>query len=86
MPHCNGTVPLQLSDCKQLTVRRVGEKLGSGNVTRLFAAKSETINHAVILEKWLEEHLKENFGDSAIAVGETHWSKEADPAPQRCER
>lgn len=40
-------------------VRRVGEKLRSGNVTLLFAAKSGTINHAVILREWLKEHLKD---------------------------
>lgn len=40
-------------------VRRVGEKLMSGNVTLLFAAKSETINHAVILREWLDGHLQE---------------------------
>ena len=40
-------------------VRRVEEKLRSGNVTLLFAAKSETINHAVILREWLKEHLKD---------------------------
>jgi len=35
----------------------VKEKLSDGNVTLLFAAKNEKINHAGILKEWLEEHM-----------------------------
>jgi uncharacterized protein YeaO (DUF488 family) len=35
----------------------LGGKLRVGNVTLLFAAKNETINHAVVLKEWIEENL-----------------------------
>lgn len=35
----------------------IAEKLQAGNVTLLFAAKSETINHVVILKNWIEKNL-----------------------------
>ncbi len=35
----------------------VEDKLKTGNVTLLYAAKSETVNHAIILCEWLMEQL-----------------------------
>jgi uncharacterized protein YeaO (DUF488 family) len=36
---------------------RIRRKLEQVNVTLLYAAKSQTINHAVILKEWLENRL-----------------------------
>ena len=44
-------------DNNHVFAHRIEEKLKSGNVTLLFAAKSETINHAIILKEWLEENI-----------------------------
>ena len=47
-------------DNNQISVdfaHRIEEKLKSDNVTLLFAAKSTTINHAIILKEWLEENI-----------------------------
>lgn len=38
---------------------RIRQKLDSANVTLLYAAKSQTINHATILKGWLEERIKQ---------------------------
>lgn len=35
----------------------VKSKLKLGNVTLLYAAKNEDINNAVVLKKWIEDHL-----------------------------
>lgn len=39
---------------------RIRDKLKDVNVTLLYAAKSRTINHAIILQEWLEEQYKNN--------------------------
>ncbi len=39
-------------------VIQLKKKLEEVNVTLLYAAKSETINHAVVLKEWLDEHLR----------------------------
>jgi uncharacterized protein YeaO (DUF488 family) len=36
---------------------RIRQKLEHVNVTLIYAAKSQTINHATILKKWLEERI-----------------------------
>ena len=36
---------------------QIRDKLKHVNVTLLYAAKSKTINHAIILQEWLEERL-----------------------------
>lgn len=35
----------------------IRDKLKLGNVTLLYAAKDQEMNNAVVLKKWLEEHL-----------------------------
>lgn len=45
----NDTAPAFINELK--------EKLKEANVTLLYAAKSETINHAVILKEWLDAQL-----------------------------
>lgn len=35
----------------------IRRKLKDGNVTLLYGAKNETMNNAVVLKQWLEEHL-----------------------------
>lgn len=39
-------------------VMHLKKKLEEVNVTLLYAAKSEKINHAVILKEWLDEHIR----------------------------
>jgi uncharacterized protein YeaO (DUF488 family) len=39
-------------------VMQLKRKLEEVNVTLLYAAKSEKINHAVILKEWLNEHIR----------------------------
>lgn len=51
------TCELNTSELAKEFLDLIGEKLQNGNVTFLFAAKSETINHAVILKDWIEKNL-----------------------------
>ena len=37
------------------------ECLGNGNLTLLYAAASKTVNHAVILQDWLESQIQKLF-------------------------
>lgn len=37
---------------------RIGKKLDQMNVTLLYAAKSETLNHAIVLKNWLDERIQ----------------------------
>ena len=39
-------------------IKLVNNCLRSGNLTLLYAAASNTVNHAVILRGWLESHIK----------------------------
>ena len=46
-------------------IKLANDCLRSGNLTLLYAASSETINHAVILRDWLEEQFQEFDGQYA---------------------
>jgi uncharacterized protein YeaO (DUF488 family) len=39
-------------------VNRIVDKLQAGNVTLLYAAKDEKVNHALVLKEWLEQEMR----------------------------
>ena len=49
---------LDSNPLKNEFIKLTKECLRSSNLTLLYAAVSETINHAVILRDWLESHIK----------------------------
>ena len=51
---------LNENDAIDSFLETLSEKLETTNVTLLYAAKEEKINHVVILKDWLEENLTQN--------------------------
>ncbi|MDR7870746.1 MAG: DUF488 family protein [Tissierellaceae bacterium] len=48
---------LENNDRSKEFLELIKNKLKSGNVTLLYAAKSETINHVVVLKNWIERNI-----------------------------
>ena len=51
------TRELDTNPAAPLFAQHIGELLKEGNVTLVFGAKSPVCNHAVILQRWILEHL-----------------------------
>jgi uncharacterized protein YeaO (DUF488 family) len=51
------TIELNNNKYKEEFIENINKKLQDGNVTLLYAAKDEKINHASILKAWIETQL-----------------------------
>ncbi len=51
---------LEINDYSINFISLVRNKLSENNVTLLYAAKNELVNHVIILKEWLEKKLSEN--------------------------